>query len=57
MRPHGSDKQAFEHASNGVLEPVKHAGPMASMFGARFPQRMTKYAAELPTLQENDIDC
>lgn len=57
MLPHGPDTTAFEHASNGELKPVKLTGTMAFMFETRFPQRVTKYAAELPTLQENYIDC
>ena len=57
MLPHGPDTQAFEHASNGELKPVKLTGTMAFMFETRFPQRVTKYAAELPTLQDNYIDC
>jgi len=57
MLPHGPDTMAFEHASNMELNPVKLTGTMAFMFETRFPQRVTKYAAELPTLQENYIDC
>ncbi|WP_134497948.1 homogentisate 1,2-dioxygenase [Microvirga pakistanensis] len=57
MLPHGPDTMAFEHASNVELKPVKLTGTMAFMFETRFPQRVTKYAAELPTLQENYIDC
>ena len=57
MLPHGPDATAFEHASNGELKPVKLTGTMAFMFETRFPQRVTKYAAELPTLQESYIDC
>lgn len=57
MLPHGPDTAAFEHASNGELKPVKLTGTMAFMFETRFPQRVTKYAAELPTLQEDYIDC
>lgn len=57
MLPHGPDTTAFEHASNGELKPVKLTGTMAFMFETRFPQRVTKYAAELATMQENYIDC
>jgi homogentisate 1,2-dioxygenase len=57
MLPHGPDMQAFEHASNGELKPVKLTGTMAFMFETRFPQRVTRYAAELPQLQETYIDC
>jgi homogentisate 1,2-dioxygenase len=57
MLPHGPDVQAFEHASNGELKPVKLTGTMAFMFETRFPQRVTRYASELPELQENYLDC
>ena len=30
---------------------------MAFMFETRFPQRVTRYASEVSTLQENYIDC
>ena len=39
------------------LKPVKLTGTMAFMFETRFPQRVTSYAAELPQLQEDYIDC
>jgi homogentisate 1,2-dioxygenase len=57
MLPHGPDATAFEHASNVELKPVKMEGTLAFMFETRFPQRVTKYAAELSTLQDNYIDC
>lgn len=57
MLPHGPDATAFEHASNAELKPVKLTGTLAFMFETRFPQRVTRYAAELPTLQANYIDC
>jgi homogentisate 1,2-dioxygenase len=57
MLPHGPDASAFEHASQVELKPVKLTGTMAFMFETRFPQRVTKYAAELPTLQKDYIDC
>jgi homogentisate 1,2-dioxygenase len=57
MLAHGPDATAFEHASNAELKPVKLTGTMAFMFETRFPQRLTRYASELETLQENYIDC
>ncbi len=57
MLAHGPDEQAFEHASNGELKPVKLTGTMAFMFETRFPQRITRYAADLPEVQDNYIDC
>ena len=41
MLPHGPDAQAFEHASNVELKPVKLTGTLAFMFETRFPQRVT----------------
>ncbi|MCA0320449.1 MAG: homogentisate 1,2-dioxygenase [Proteobacteria bacterium] len=57
MLPHGPDTPAFEHASNMELKPSKLTGTMAFMFETRFPQRVTKYASELGTLQPNYTDC
>jgi homogentisate 1,2-dioxygenase len=57
MLPHGPDAQAFEHASTTELKPVKLTGTLAFMFETRFPQRVTKYAAELDTLQTDYADC
>jgi homogentisate 1,2-dioxygenase len=57
MLPHGPDTDAFEHASNVELRPVKLTNTMAFMFETRFRQRVTQYAASLPTLQDNYADC
>jgi homogentisate 1,2-dioxygenase len=57
MLSHGPDTDAFEHASFSELKPVKLTNTLAFMFETRFPQRVTKWAAELPTLQENYADC
>lgn len=57
MLPHGPDAQAFEHASSVELKPVKLTGTLAFMFETRFPQRVTRYAAELDTLQPDYADC
>ncbi|WP_269932968.1 homogentisate 1,2-dioxygenase [Aminobacter sp. HY435] len=57
MLPHGPDAMGFEKASNGELKPVKLDNTMAFMFETRFPQQLTKFAAELETLQDNYIDC
>jgi homogentisate 1,2-dioxygenase len=57
MLPHGPDTPAFEHASNVELKPTKLTGTMAFMFETRFPQRVTKWASELSTLQPNYTDC
>ena len=57
MLPHGPDREAFEHASNGEQKPVKLTGTMAFMFETRFPQRVTEYAATSATLQDDYADC
>ena len=57
MLPHGPDATAFDHASTTELKPVKMAGSLAFMFETRFAQRVTRYAAELPMLDQNYIDC
>jgi len=57
MLPHGPDAEAFTHASNAELKPVKLTNTLAFMFETRFRQRVTQYAATLDTLQESYIDC
>jgi homogentisate 1,2-dioxygenase len=57
MLPHGPDRQAFDHASFGEQKPVKMTGTMAFMFETRFPQRVTKFGATTPALQDNYTDC
>jgi homogentisate 1,2-dioxygenase len=57
MLPHGPDTDAFEHASNVELKPVKLSNTLAFMFETRFRQRVTHYAAALDTLQDDYIDC
>jgi homogentisate 1,2-dioxygenase len=56
MLPHGPDADAFEAASQADLAPHKLAGSMAFMFETRFPQRVTKHAAELPEFQPDYAD-
>jgi len=57
MLPHGPDTMGFEKATNAELEPHKLEGTMAFMFETRFPQHLTRFAAELETLQDSYIDC
>jgi homogentisate 1,2-dioxygenase len=57
MLPHGPDQDAFQHASNVELEPVKLTNTLAFMFETRFRQRVTKYAANLDSRQDDYIDC
>ena len=57
MLPHGPDAQSFERASEAELRPVKLTDTLAFMFETRFPQHLTRYAAELTTLQEDYPEC
>ena len=57
MLPHGPDTDAFYGASNSDLKPERLSNTLAFMFETRFPQHVTRYAAELPTLQQDYMDC
>jgi homogentisate 1,2-dioxygenase len=57
MLPHGPDTDAFEHASNVELKPVKLENTLAFMFETRLRQRVSKYAASLAVLQDDYVDC
>lgn len=57
MLPHGPDALGFEKAARSELKPVKLDHTMAFMFETRFPQQLTRYAAELETLQDNYLEC
>jgi len=57
MLPHGPDAAAFEKASTAELAPHRLSNTLAFMFETRFPQQLTRYAAELPTLQPDYPAC
>ncbi len=57
MLAHGPDATGFEKASTVELKPHKLDGTMAFMFETRFPQMLTRYAAEAQTLQPDYMDC
>jgi homogentisate 1,2-dioxygenase len=57
MLPHGPDEQAFEHASNVELKPVKLSNTLAFMFETRYAQRVTQYAASLDVRQDDYLEC
>lgn len=57
MLPHGPDAFGFDKATSADLEPQKLTGTMAFMFETRIPQHLTRFAAELETLQDDYIDC
>ena len=56
MLPHGPDSDAFYKASLKQLGPEKLERTLAFMFETRFPQHVTQYAAELPTVQASYPD-
>ncbi|WP_298957689.1 homogentisate 1,2-dioxygenase [uncultured Methylobacterium sp.] len=51
LLPHGPDVDAFEKASSVDLKPHKLEGTLAFMFETRFPQKVSRFAAETPALQ------
>ena len=57
MLPHGPDLDAFEKASDAELKPMKLSSTMAFMFETRFPQQVSRFAAETDSLQDDYIDC
>jgi homogentisate 1,2-dioxygenase len=57
MLAHGPDASGYEKASTVELKPTKLDHTMAFMFETRFPQLLTRYAAEAETLQPDYIDC
>ncbi len=57
MLPHGPDAAAFDKATTSTLQPVKLADTLAFMFETRYPQQLTRYAADLPTLQDDYAEC
>jgi homogentisate 1,2-dioxygenase len=52
MLPHGPDRTAFERGSAAELTPHKLENTLAYMLETRYPQRVTRYAAECPQRQE-----
>ena len=57
MLAHGPDAPGYWKASTVDLQPVKLDHTMAFMFETRFPQHLTRFAAQLETLQDNYADC
>jgi homogentisate 1,2-dioxygenase len=57
MLPHGPDKNAFEGASTQVLTPKKLENTLSFMFETRFPQHLTRFAAEESPLQDDYSGC
>ena len=57
MLPHGPDRDAFEGASTVELAPQKLDNTMSFMFETRFPQHLTRFAAEEAPMQDDYIDC
>lgn len=57
MLPHGPDAAAYAAAAAADLRPEKLEGGLAFMLESRFAHHPTDYAAALPTLQADYIDC
>jgi homogentisate 1,2-dioxygenase len=57
MLAHGPDAPGYWKASTVDLKPHKLDNTMAFMFETRFPQHITRFAAELETRQDNYTDC
>lgn len=57
MLPHGPDTEAFLAASAVELKPHRLTNTMAFMFEARFPQRVTAWAAGHAARQDDYADC
>lgn len=57
MIPHGPDNGAFEKATHSDLKPEKLDNTMSFMFETRFPQHLTKYAADEAPLQDDYSEC
>jgi homogentisate 1,2-dioxygenase len=57
MLAHGPDADGFRKASLAELKPQKLDNTMAFMFETRFPQMLTRHAAEIETRQDNYVDC
>lgn len=56
MLPHGPDKDAFDAATNSLLQPEFIKKTMSFMFETRFPQHLTEFAAFQAPLQENYVE-
>lgn len=52
LLPHGPDADTFEKASDAELKPHKLEGTLAFMFETRFPQKVSRFAAEHSALQK-----
>jgi homogentisate 1,2-dioxygenase len=57
MLPHGPDRDAFEKATTDSWDPVKLDHTMSYMFETRFPQQLTRFAAEEAPLQDDYTLC
>ncbi|MEM6577426.1 MAG: homogentisate 1,2-dioxygenase [Pseudomonadota bacterium] len=57
MLPHGPDRDAHEAARHSNLGPEKLENTMSFMFETRFPQHLTRFAAQEAPLQDDYIEC
>ncbi|MEM9056396.1 MAG: homogentisate 1,2-dioxygenase [Pseudomonadota bacterium] len=57
MLPHGPDNDAFMKASYSDDTPVYLGNTLSFLFGTRFPQMLTEFAATGAPLQDDYIEC
>lgn len=57
MLPHGPDADSFDKATKAELKPQKLDNTLAFMFETRFPQHLTRFAADTEVRQEDYIEC
>jgi homogentisate 1,2-dioxygenase len=57
MLAHGPDADGYDKAAKAELKPVKLENTLAFMFETRFPQMLTRFAAETELRQDNYVDC
>ena len=57
MLPHGPDRDAFDAATFGELQPRRLSNTMSFMFETRFPQHLTAFAAREAPLQPDYAEC
>ncbi len=57
MLPHGPDADGYRKATSVELKPQKLDHTMAFMFETRYPQMLTRFAAETETRQDDYVEC
>ncbi|MET0596345.1 MAG: homogentisate 1,2-dioxygenase [Mesorhizobium sp.] len=57
MLPHGPDADGYRKATSAELKPQKLDHTMAFMFETRYPQMLTRFAAETEARQDDYVEC